>query len=212
MSPDEAYRLLLDVFGDRIWAWQLQDLLEGNVLEDEEIAVISGAVERRWIEGEAPAEAVQAPQIVNEENRRRYEHNKAEFHREIARCGSDAVADAAQEMFTDSGVFNAFDDACDEFKHDLRNVVLGPTRVLVRNSRARESRPRSRRRSSSSSDDDDLADLHRRCPRCGGAARPVPHSALWTCDHCADTIWEQIVQHELERVLAEAERITRSAT
>jgi hypothetical protein len=34
----------------------------------------------------------------------------------------------------------------------------------------------------------------------------VPHSALWTCDRCAEAIWERIVQHELARVLAEAER------
>jgi hypothetical protein len=77
----------------------------------------------------------------------------------------------------------------------------------------RSPRPRGRRRRAgaraSPSDDDGLADLHRRCPRCGGAARPLLPSALWRCDYCAAAIWEQMVAHELRRVLAEADEITR---
>jgi hypothetical protein len=60
-------------------------------------------------------------------------------------------------------------------------------------------------------DDDDVSDGRPRCPRCGAAAHPVPGSALWTCDDCAEAIWEQMVEHELTRVLAEADRITREA-
>jgi hypothetical protein len=59
-------------------------------------------------------------------------------------------------------------------------------------------------------DDDELGDRPR-CPRCGAAARPVPGSALYTCDRCAEAVWEQMVEHELVRVLSEADRITRDA-
>jgi hypothetical protein len=145
MSPDEAYRLLLDVFGDQVWGWELEDLLDGNVLCDEEIAEI----ERRVME-RAP-EAMQAPGIVNEENRRRYEHNRAEFRREIARCGSHAVGKAAQEMFADPAVFNAFNDASDEYEAKLARALgvrLAPLR-LGPMTRARASRPRRTRSSHS---------------------------------------------------------------
>jgi hypothetical protein len=60
------------------------------------------------------------------------------------------------------------------------------------------------------SDDDELAG-RRRCPRCGSVARPIPGSALATCDFCAEAIWERMVEHELAPVLAEADRITREA-
>jgi hypothetical protein len=77
--------------------------------------------------------------------------------------------------------------------------------------RPRERRRRAGARASPSADDDGLADLHRRCPRCGRVARPLLPSALWRCDYCAAAIWEQMVAHELRRVLAEADEITREA-
>jgi hypothetical protein len=167
MSPDEAYRLLLDVFEGQLVAWELQDLIEGGVLHDEDLAEITARIEQRVIEGEAPAGALQAPRIVNEENRRRYEHNKAEFLREITRCGAYAVGEVAQEM-GDPAAFSAFMDACDEFDAKLERalgVCLTPL-AFAPPTRARESRPRrrsSRSRSlSRSGDDDGLADLHRR--------------------------------------------------
>jgi hypothetical protein len=54
--------------------------------------------------------------------------------------------------------------------------------------------------------DDDL-DHVRRCPRCS-VAQPVPGSGLWTCDNCLAASWERMVEHELGRVIAEAEAIT----
>lgn len=75
-------------------------------------------------------------------------------------------------------------------------------------------RPRARSSSSASRDgpDDDLADLQRRCPRCGGALRALLPGPHWRCDRCADALWEAMVEHDLERVLDEAERITRWAS
>lgn len=103
----------------------------------------------------------------------------------------------------------------------VRADTAGPSTVVVaprrqgRASRAVRSRSHGRRGRGSpprpGDDDDDLADARPRCPRCGAAARPREGSLLWTCDDCARAIWEQIVQHELWRVLAEADRITRGA-
>lgn len=76
---------------------------------------------------------------------------------------------------------------------------------------SRERRRHVGTRASPASADDGLADLHRRCPRCGGALRPLLPSPHWRCERCAERIWEQMVQHELARVLAEADRITRWA-
>jgi hypothetical protein len=152
MSPDEAHQLLFDLF-EGAKGWVLRDLLEGHVLDGEEIREIDRAVERRVVEGEAPVEALQAPQIVNEQNRSWYEHNKAHFRREIARFGTRAVVKALEPKMREGmgkGVLSAFNDANDEIKRDLlRNVIFAPTRVLVRNPRARESRPRRTRSSCS---------------------------------------------------------------
>jgi hypothetical protein len=75
-----------------------------------------------------------------------------------------------------------------------------------RSSRTAAARSRDRPREP---DDDDLEG--RRCPRCGGVSQPVPGSGLWTCDECLAASWERMVEHELGRVIAEAEAITREA-
>jgi hypothetical protein len=59
--------------------------------------------------------------------------------------------------------------------------------------------------------DDDVEDAQRRCPRCGGVAQPIPGSGLWTCDDCLRDNWERMVAHELGRVIAEVDAITREA-
>jgi hypothetical protein len=174
MSPEEAYQLLLELFEGRAQSWEVRNLLACEPLTGEEMAAISGAVERLVIEGEAPVEAMRALRIVNEQNHSSYQHNKAVFRHEIARCGTWPVVKALEARlkeiqaesgeWRDGGILSAFNDANDELKRDLRNVVMGPTRVLIRNPRARESRPRAARSSRSrdrprpSGDDDpDLA-------------------------------------------------------
>jgi hypothetical protein len=39
----------------------------------------------------------------------------------------------------------------------------------------------------------------------------VPGRGIWTCDYCLAASWERLVEHEFERVLAEAEQITKDA-
>lgn len=221
MSPDES-RLAdllsaVPLHGD-LWVI-LNDLAEGNPLTDEEIEEASTALGHRVVEGEAPPDAVEAFTSAAEDTRRRYERDKAAYRKRIAKRGARAVGETVDG--TDWTAFSAYMDADAEL-HKARNVApVGG--VLIRNPRARESRPRPTRSSSSSSrsssddppsssDDPPLADVPRACPRCGCVPRPLlPHSALWSCDFCADVIWEQLVQHELRRVLREAEEITKRA-
>jgi hypothetical protein len=51
------------------------------------------------------------------------------------------------------------------------------------------------------------------CPRCRSNVnvRHVPWVSGWSCRWCAWELWWRQLEHDLARVLAEAERITRRA-
>jgi hypothetical protein len=203
--PDEARRLLGEcVFvGSRDLAYSLNGLASGDALDPDEHAETQAELELLVADGKAPVELLQAFRIAASDNRRRYERQLRHFRREVAKRGARAVGTAAEDSFGDGATFGAFVEACEE----LERRSPRPEGALY--TRARESRPRSRRsRASSSSDDDGLADLPRRCPDCGGATRPLLPSPQWRCDPCAEALWERMVDHEVQRVLAEAEQIT----
>ena len=218
MSPDQALGVLADFRSampmDDLWVI-VNDLVEENVLTVEEVREADRMLGHLVVEGEASPEVVEAFHITVEDIRRRVEEAEARTRPEVAKHGARAVGATVDD--TNWIAFSAYMNVCEELNQPGKVAPVGD--VLIRNPRARESRPRSRSTrgggsSSGSRDDDDphLADVPRACPRCGCVPRSLaPRSALWTCDFCADVIWEQLVQHDLERVLAEAESILRGA-
>jgi hypothetical protein len=148
---------------------------------------------------------VEAFHVLAKDLEQRQAAELAESIRAIAADGVRAAGEAAQDRGA-LAVF-AFDDAV-----DIHEASIAKADAPRTDPRSRERRPRSRRTgggsSSRASPDDDLADLPRRCPRCGGATRPLLPSPHWRCDPCADALWQMLFEHELERVVDEAERIT----
>ena len=212
---------------DTVWE-SLFYLIDGRVLDGEQLGVDRPALERLVIEAEVSAVALEAFDVAQRDAQAQLDRMKAMFRTELAARGEGAVIDRLnrtarrRQAYLPSRVWDAFFDAADDYKRQPSGLLSGPVGEWVealRGQRPRESRPRASRSSRSrgspsrsSSDDPDLADLLRRCPRCGSLARPLLPSALWTCDRCADALLEQAVQHNLERVFAEADRILRGAS
>lgn len=199
MSPDEARALLGEyVFaGSTPLAYSLKGLLEGDALEAQERAETHAELHKL-----ASTEVVEAFDLLAEENERRWLLERKRARRAVKKYGPRVAAEVA-EASSAQAVFAVMDE-----------TAKSPAGVVVASPRESRPRPRPRRASSrTSADDDGLADLpSRRCPRCGGALRPLLPSPHWRCDPCAGATWERLVAHEFERVLAEAERIVREAT
>lgn len=217
MSPDEAREFVgeLAFVGSSVLAYSLNDLAEGNALAGDEYDETETELVQLVAEGKALVELLQAFRLAARDNRARAIRDKARLRDAIATHGLYAVGEAAED---DPVLFGSFMDV----EHELAAPGYTPAPVVFaftpplmirgprqRASRSRRVRARSR---SGSGDDDGPADLHRRCPRCGGAARALLPSALWRCDACAERVWEEMVEHEAARVLSEAERITGEAS
>jgi hypothetical protein len=211
MSPDQARELLADVFA-ALWKpgtkaallYDVADVREGSALSLWHYCQSAQALERLELEGEVPPGSAEAFQIVNKDNRQAYKYEKVGLHEEIARDGVEAVGTAREQEGWSVAGFDAFMDVSEEYVRRTTGFV----RPRARGAGA----PARRARGSRASPDDDLADLPKRCPRCGGALRPLLPSPHWRCDPCADALWRAMLDHEVERVLAEAEQITRKAS
>jgi hypothetical protein len=120
-------------------------------------------LDRLAAEDEAWTRYVEAFRVAAVDNRRLYARTKVVARGEIAKYGRN-VASSRTLKFGLHAVA-AVNDVADEYDRWAAPAKLPPAlmagRVLIRNPRMRESRPRPRRARPLRSDDDDLADLHR---------------------------------------------------
>lgn len=222
LAPGAAKELLASFA--REYGWELEnvgmlwDVLDEHLLSDEEVVLLAGEIRARVKDGSSPRELLHAFVVVVADIRTRRWRMESKLRMELEESSPGELWEAhSAEMATDSIVWGAVNAVCDEWdaataaklaqlgrrSGNGRQPSTSPGHVRPR---ARQSRGR-RRGPPRPSDDPDLADLRRRCPRCGGVLRALLPSPHWTCDPCAEAIWEQMVRHELERVLGEAYRI-----